>query len=37
MIKIKTYSEDLYEDVVRVFANARVNDRLILAMILKRQ
>ena len=29
MIKIKTYSEDLYEDVVRVFANARVNDRLI--------
>lgn len=29
MIKIKKYSEDMYEDVVRVFANARVNDKLI--------
>lgn len=37
MIKIEPYSEDMYEDVVRIFAKARVNDRLILAKILKRQ
>lgn len=29
MIKIEPYSEDMYEDVVRIFAKARVNDRLI--------